>query len=614
TIHQQLVKNVTGDNAYRVDRKVQEIFRALNLAQNYTHEQVLETYLNVVPFGAGTNGIQAAAHTYFGKDAHELTLAESAAIVGITQFPGRFNPFVNPDHNKDRQEHVLWEMWQQGYITEQEHDRAVRERLNFKRQEYSEQIDGVQSWFVDHVVESVISDLMDKKGWERGYAEQQLFSAGYQIYTTIDMDIQTHLEELYTTSANFPTIMNEEYPQSAAIVTDLNGRILGLVGGIGEKTGNRMFNRATMARRHPGSAIKPIGAYATAFEYNMIHWSMLIDDFPLNPEAPPNEWYPVNYIGRYLRMITVDEALQRSTNTVAMKVGQLMTWRTIFDFMHDDLKMRNLVERRVFADGTVRSDIDPAPMTMGALTAGVTPLEMVGAYQMFANGGWFTSPYAYTEVLDSDGRVILRADMEPRRVLSPDTAYVMNKLMQRVVNGPLGTGGRARLDNMPTAGKTGTSDNDVNQWFIGFTPYMVGAVWLGFDDELTFDRHGNWVANSIRYNRNIIYPPLALFRSVMGPIHENLEYIPFATDDELVISRQYCRDSGRLAGPNCQNLDTGWYKMNYQPPVCNGRHITPEQEQAMRDAADNPLPQSPAVPVLPGGLPPSIAGLAVPVS
>jgi penicillin-binding protein 1A len=511
---------------------------------------------------------------------------------------------VNPEQNKARQEHVLYEMLQQGYITEAEHDRAVAETLNFKRQEYTESVFGIQSWFVDHVIESVISDFMTRRGWDRAYAERQLFSGGYHIYTTIDIDIQAHLDELYSTNANFPTILNEEYPQSAAIVTDLNGRILGLVGGIGEKTGNRMFNRATMATRHPGSAIKPIGAYATAFEYNMIHWSMLVDDFPLNPDDPREEWYPVNYNRLYLRMITVDEAMQRSTNTVAMKIGQLMTWRTVFDFMHDDLQMRNLVERRVMPNGRVFSDIDPAPMTMGALTRGVSPLEMVGAYQMFANGGTFTRPYAYTEVHDSDGRVILRADTQHRRVLSPDTAYVMNKLMQRVVNGPLGTGGRARLDNMPTAGKTGTSDNDVNQWFIGFTPYMVGAVWLGYDQEQTFDRHGNQVPNSINYNTRMYpYPPLELFRRVMGPIHEELAHIPFATNDELVISREYCTLSGRLAGPNCYHTASGWYKVSFQPPVCNGRYLTPEQEQAMRDAAlgitaPQPPPPSAAIPGL----------------
>ena len=581
TVHQQLIKNLTKDDEYRVDRKVREIFRALNLAQNYTRHQVLETYLNVIPFGAGTNGIESAANTYFGKKTSELTLAEAAAIVGITKFPGAYNPFVYPENNKERQEHVLYEMWNQGYITETEYNRAVKEELNFKVTEHYERIGVTQSYFVDHVIETVIADLMEKFEWERRYAESQLFEAGYQIYTTIDVDIQAHLENVYSTTANFPSIHNTEYPQSASVITDINGKILAMVGGIGEKPGNRVFNRATMAKRHPGSSIKPIGVYAVAFEYDTLYWSSLIDDYPINPDEPQSSWYPRNYYGGYLRMVTVDQAIQRSINTVAVKLAQKLGEQTVFDFMHDDLNMYNLIDRYVTRNGAVMSDIGLAPMALGALTQGVTPLEMAGAYQIFANGGYFTPPYCYTEVRDADGRIVLKADTTPRQVLSPDTAELMNKLLQRVTGGPNGTGTRGKITNMPTGGKTGTSQDDVDQWFIGFTPYYICQVWMGYDEQMTYDKYGNLVKNRINYyTGGHSYPPPVLFKSIMEPLHEGLEYKDFVESGELV-SRQYCVDTGRLAGPDCNNTASGWYKQSSLPRTCNGRHFTPEEVAAM---------------------------------
>jgi len=437
---------------------------------------------------------------------------------------------------------------------------------------------------------------MRVRGLDRAEAETMLFEGGLRIFATVDMNIQMHLEEYYSTSANFPSVSNEEFPQSAFVVLDHHGKILGLVGGVGEKTGNRIFNRATMARRHPGSSIKPISVYANAFEFNQAYWSMLVDDFPINPDAPQSQWWPRNFYGYYMRMVTVDLAMQRSINTIPVKLGQQVGWQTIFDFMYYDLQMSgSLVERQVIGD-RVFSDIDVAPLALGALTHGLTPLEMAGAYQIFANGGWFTRPFAYTEVLDADGRVILRADTEPRRVLSPDTAEVMRRLLERAVHGPRATGTRAAIPGMPTAGKTGTSDNDVDQWFIGFTPYYIGMVWLGYDSPTTFDRHGNVVANTIWY-RGLPYPPPIIFHDIMSRVHEGYEHKPF-WESGMVDSHMYCLNSGRLAGPNCTNLGTGWFKRSFLPPVCNGFYFSPEGAQRDTGAANDPAPPAEAPPGL----------------
>ena len=559
TITQQLIKNLTDDDEFRIERKIREIFRALNLSQRYSPEQILEAYLNVVPFGNGTNGIQAAAETYFGKNASELTLAESASIVGITQKPTAYNPFLNPENNKKRQEHVLFEMLDQGYITQREYEDAKNEPLRFKQAEYQEEIDATQNWFVDHVIETVIEDLMEQKGYTKTYATEQLYQGGYRIYTTVDMDIQNYLEDFYKNTDQFPAVYNEEYPQSACVITDPNGKLLALVGGIGEKTGARMFNRASMAKRQPGSSIKPLAAYALSFEYDDITWSTMVEDSPITLEEPgkaPKSW-PTNYYSGYDGLMTVDIAIQRSTNTIPVKLVQYLTPQRVFDFLKNDLQMDSLVEREV-VNGAVKSDINLSSMALGGMTYGVTPMEMAGGYQIYANGGYFTKPYCYTEVRDADGKLILQADTTARRVISQETSVVVNKLLQRVVTGPRGTGVQANLGNMPTAGKTGTSTDDNDQWFIGITPYYVCQVWLGYD-----------VNQRIRYGT---YGPPVLWKSIMAPLHEGLEYASFPESDG-VVARTYCTISGDLATDKCGSTGSGWYKTSNIPGNCIGHAV-----------------------------------------
>lgn len=585
TITQQLIKNLTDDDDVRIDRKVREIFRALDLSQRYSREQILEAYLNVVSFGAGTNGIEAASNIYFGKSAGELNLAESAAIVGITQKPTAYNPLLYPDNNKDRQLWVLREMFEQGRITEAEYEKAKTEKLNFKTKTVEQVEEQVQSYFVDHVINEVIRDLMDEKGMTKTKATTDLYEGGYKIYITMDAKIQSHLEDIYLNDEKFPAVHNEIYPQSAAIVMDPNGKLLGIVGGIGKKDKARIFNRATMATRQPGSSIKPLGAYALSFEYDRIRWSTIVDDNAINiaQAGQPDKWWPVNYYGKYVGSMTVDTAVQRSTNTIPVRlIKDGLGEKTVFDFLHDKLQMTSLVERRV-ENGRILSDIEISPMALGSLTDGVTPMEMVGGYQMFVNGGTFTKPYAYTEVRDANDRIVLRSDTTARRVIAEDTATVMNKLLQRVTNGPMGTGTSARLANMPTGGKTGTSDEDVNQWFIGFTPYYVCGVWLGYDEEKVVKINTSTgtkytAANTIYYN-GLGYPPPKLWKTIMEPLSEGQEYMQFFESPD-VVSRQYCTISGDLAGAQCTSVGTGWYKKSNQPNVCFG-HI--EQKSADPD-------------------------------
>lgn len=550
TITQQLVKNITGEDEVRIERKVQEIFRALNLEKNYSKEQILEAYLNTVYYSNNCYGVQAAANTYFGKDVSELSLAESAAIIGITKAPGAYDPFVHPENNKQRQEHILGEMLDQGLITQKEHDGAVAEKLNFQKDIAYERIYPVYSYFVDYVIECVIRDLRDKYGYSAEYAQQMVNSGGLRIYSTVDERVQDIVTKYYSSSENFPPLYNPEYPQSACVVTDTNGKIVALAGAIGEKSAMREFSRATGAVRQPGSAIKPLAAYLQAFENDIVTWSTKIDDHPITiKNGNTTMSWPVNFQRNYIGPITIDMAIQQSRNTIPVKLVQMVSERRVFNFLHDKLNFKTLV-----GEGEP-NDLNLSSMALGGMTYGVTPLDMAGGYQIYANGGYFTPPYAYTQVFDANGDLILESDTTPRRVISPETATIVNRLLQRVTHGgPGATGTAAPFSTMAMGGKTGTSTDDNDQWFVGITPYYVTSIWMGYDTNQT-----------IRY---IQYAPPIVYKQIMGPVHEGLEIKEFPVWGN-VVQRNYCADSGNLASPNCPNVGTGWYKQTNLPPECD---------------------------------------------
>ena len=573
TITQQLIKNITGDDEVRIERKVQEIFRALKLEQRYSKEQIITAYLNTVFFSSQSYGVQAAAKTYFNKDVWDLSLAECASIIGITNYPSLYNPFLHPEDNKKRQENILYEMHRQGLITDQEYEEALDEELVFAKDTYVQQIEQTNNYFVDHVIEEVLDDLQSELGYTYEYAQQQLYGGGYRIYTTVNKEMQDYLDNFYSDVANFPPVRNEDYPQSACVITDPNGKILALEGGIGKKEGSREFNRATQAKRQSGSAIKPLAAYLQGIERDVITWSTMIDDHPI-PQVDPetgevtlSNW-PVNFQGNYLGPITVDQAIQQSRNTVAVKIVNMVGPKNCFDFLKNKLGFDSLVERRV-SNGQVVGDVGLAPMALGAQTDGVTPLEMAGGYQIYANGGYFTKPYAYTEIRDADDNLILKKDTTPRRVISAETATIVNRLMQRVVYGPYGTGSPAAFPNMSIAGKTGTSDDDYNQWFMGITPYYVCAVWMGYD-----------IPETIHYGNGVLYAPPLLWKSIMQPLHEGLEAKQFPVWGESNIEQAtYCTETGELALDTCPTTATGWYKKSNLPPPCSLHSDVVEAEE-----------------------------------
>ncbi len=557
TITQQLIKNITKEDEVRIERKIKEIFSALNLEKKYSKDEILEAYLNTIHLGNNTNGVQAAANLYFDKDANELTLAEAASIIAITQYPVYYNPFAYPENNKDRQEYILDEMVKAEFISKEEADAAKAEELVFQEEKYYETITATNSWFVDTVIEELIEDFGNEFGWSRSYATQQILSGGYQIYTTYDKNVQPKLENIYKNDSDYiPKVRNKEQPESAFAVLGYDGSIKGIVGGRGDKTGSRAYNRATMAVRSPGSTIKPIGLYTLGIEQGIINWSTIIEDEPFmdmtsDDEVDEPNW-PVNYYTGYRGDMTVDRAIQLSCNTVAVKVCDAVSFGRVYDFLTQKLGMGTLVSRKVIGN-KVFTDNALAPMSLGSLTDGTTVLDMAAAYQIFGNGGIYCEPHSYTEVYDVDGNLFYTKVIEPVRVIEEDVASVMNLLLQSAVN--YGTGTPARLaSGMPVAGKTGTTSDNKDLWFVGMTPYYVGSVWMGFDEQ-----------KEINYNSP--YPPPAIFKTVMTQVHENLEKREFSISGNIAYL-EYCTQTGLMAGRRCKNTAYGYYLQSAIPAEC----------------------------------------------
>ncbi len=544
TITQQVIKNTTGKDEVTVRRKLTEIFSALQFDEKYGKETTLELYINLVYFSQGCYGIESAAQTYFGKHASELSLAEAASIVGITNLPTYYDPYQNRDNNKDRQETILYAMKQYGYINEEEYQAAKAEKLVFKRDVQSTSGSSpkkVQSYFTDQVIEDVISDLMKERGVSRRIAQNYLYTGGYKIYITMDTDVQAAIDEVYTNPEYWPALRDEDEleqpPQSAIVVLDPStGNVLGMYGGLGEKTGDRVRNRATQMKKQPGSSIKPIAVYAPALEAGLVTPSTVYTDMPAMLQG--GNPYPKNYERHYYGQMTIMEAVQRSNNTIPVQLVRTMGPEHCYEFARYKMGLSTLVEGEYRGD-YYYSDQEIASMALGGLTDGVTVLDMAAAYAVFPNAGVYNKPHTYLRVEDSNGEVILENGDEGAAVLKESTAFYMNNLLTNVmVNG---TGVNARLSNIVSAGKTGTTDDDYDRWFVGYTPYYSCAVWYGFDYNHTIKT----VTNTS--------PAVPLWKAVMEKLHENLEKKEFFTpENEEIVKISYCRDSGMLASDACR--------------------------------------------------------------
>lgn len=547
TITQQLVKNITEDKDRDASRKMREITRAIVLETKLTKEQILEMYLNTIYLSQGVNGVEAAANLYFSKSVSELTLSECACIAGITQYPAEFDPITHPEANEKKRRLVLEKMLELDYITKAEYDKAVSEKISIDQGEVKR--NRIQSYFLDNLFEEIQRDLV-AQGYTEQFAANMIYNGGLKIYSTVDPDIQTTMEDYFEDSANFQIFSGDVQPQAAMVISDPHtGAIKGMVGGRGEKDRNRGLNRATQTKRQPGSSIKPIAVYAPAIDMSVITPSTYVDDSPLKI----GDWTPKNSNDSYRGMVDIKTAVAWSYNIPAVRVLEALSVEKSFDYMKNKLHMTSLVTSRK-SNGVEYSDKFLSSLALGGLTDGVTVLEMNGAYSTFANGGTYIEPHSYTKVYDVEGKLLLDKEPVTNRAFSEATAYHMNQLLKGVVRE--GTGGGAQLSNMDTCGKTGTTDNNKDRWFIGYTPYYVGSVWFGYDKPQAISAGSN--------------PALIIWEDIMSQIHKPLPSEYFEVPDG-VVEKIVCQRTGLSPTEDCTKI-TMYVDSEKASKKCHGEH------------------------------------------
>lgn len=595
TITQQLVKNLTEDDDHTITRKIQEMRRAWYLESQYRKPQILEVYLNTIYLSQGCYGVETAAEKYFGKTAAELSIAEAACIASITKSPTYYDPLINLENNQRRSTDVINKMLELKMISAEEAEAAKAETLVFSDGSGKTDKENVKSYFVDAVTDAVISDLINKKGYSKLYAESLIYSGGLQIYSTMDVKVQNAVDSVYKDKNNFPRItaydstLKKAIPIESAIsvIDNSTGACVALYGGIGEKETARGLNRATRSLQQPGSSIKPIATYAPAIEYgvrvdgnNALSPSSMILDWYIDEEKQ----YPVNQ-SRFQsnKKVTLTAGVAQSLNTVAARVHVALGSNRSYNFMKDNLGITSLVAGS-------DNDENVGALGLGGLTDGVTVYEMAAAYAAFANEGTYTKPYLYTKVVDQNGRVILENQVESHTAMSGETARVMNQLLAYAASA--GTGTPANLYTHETAGKTGTTSDDYDRWFVGYTAQYSAAVWVGYDYDHTIYYGG---AN----------PAATAWKKVMQKVHQGVTPRALAKPVSLV-SCEYCFESGMLLTDKCTMKANGQFLPNGVPTLPCDVHTeeevppteeTPKEPETTPPAEDTPSEPETAPPV-----------------
>ena len=451
TISQQLIKLSHLTSEKTISRKAEEAALAYEMERQYSKEDILEMYLNYVYFGGGYYGIEAAAEGYFGVHASDLTLDQSAMLAGILKSPSGYAPHINYAASINRRNNILRLMRDYGYITDDEKKQASAGRptiLHDKREEYS-------GYYTDAVTKSAAA-LM-------GITVDELIRGGYNIYSAMDSDIQHYCEEMFKNGELFPA---EDSEAAIVVLEPSTGMVVAMVGGR-SYTGGISFNRATDIRRQPGSVIKPVIAYAPAFEYlNYTAADMILDE-----ETTFADYTPSNYGNKYYGWVTVREAVTKSLNVPAVKTLSEVGVERAKDFAK-----RCGIE---FDDKD-----DSLALALGGFTYGVSPLQIAGAYSCFASGGIYNTPTLIKKITDRNGLTVYEYRQDSRRVMSEANAYILTSMLKSVVTE--GTGHRLNTLDIPIAGKTGTvglANGNRDAWMAGYTPEYTAVVWQGYDSD-----------------------------------------------------------------------------------------------------------------------------------
>lgn len=452
TITQQLARNALLSQEQTLKRKIQEAFISLQIERQYTKAEILEMYLNQIYFGQGAYGVQTAAHVYFGKNVEELNLAECAILAGIPKSPNYYSPTGNLKAARERQGVVLDQMVRYGYLSPEAAAKAKKTEIKLVSRPAGS--GGEASYFVDYVTQL----LIDKYGADAVYKD------GLKIYTSLDIDMQRAAEKAMAELPVYRTDGNGiKQPQGALVAIDpRTGYIKAMVGG----RGNDQFNRAIMAERQPGSAFKPF-VYLAAIEAGLTPATVL-EDAPVNIAG----YSPNNYDYKFRGPVTLRTALELSLNIIAVKLAhQIGPEKPLY--YAAQMGISTLVLRGAVNDMNMS-------MALGGLTRGVTPLELASAYGVLANKGVRAEPMAILKVVDRNGKVLEQHQPREKAIVNERSAYLLTDMLRGVII--RGTGTNAFIGR-PAAGKTGTTSDYKDAWFVGYTPDLVAAVWMGLDND-----------------------------------------------------------------------------------------------------------------------------------
>ena len=563
TITQQLVKNITQDDERTgmagIMRKVREWAKAYQVERMISKDQILELYLNILYVGGEGNlhGVELGAEYYFSKSAKDLTLAECAYMAGINSSPSRYNPFDETTDNteliKKQTKVALNKMNELGYINSQEeYDAAIAEvdaGLNFQKGAIA--TTSSYSYHTEALLDQVIDQFIEEKDWSEQFAENYVYSSGLTIYSTVDTNIQTQMEEEFAedkyvvagraTNKETGEKLND-HSQAAMVVIDYKtGNVVGTVGGLGEKTESRGLNRATQSVRQTGSSIKPIAVVAPALEEKVITAATAYMD----QQTDFGNYVPKNQSGTYSNdSVNMRYFIAKSLNVPAVKIMRELSPSKSIEYLN------KMGLSHINAD----EDADLS-LALGGTTNGATPLEMAAAYSAIANDGVYITPTFYTKVLDSSGNTVLTPKQEQTRVISEQNAYIVKSILQEPVKSG-GTATYCAIRGMDVAAKTGTTDDDYDRWLCGFTPYYAASCWFGYDQPETVYYSGN-------------NPAGVIWDNVMTTIHEDLENATF-TRPSGIVEQTVCRTTGCLATTGCNNKYTEIFTQDNLPEQCEG--------------------------------------------
>lgn len=561
TITQQVVKNISGDNQLSLKRKMEEIIRAIHIERKYTKQEILEVYLNVIPMSENIYGVGAASRAYFGKEPSDLLPEEAATLIGITNAPTAYNPYINPDACKRKRNIVLSVMHVDGVIDDKQYEDALNSPLKVIGREDRE--DRIDSWFVETVIDELTVDLASKYNITLSTARMMLLGGGYKVYTTMNPDVQSKLEEYFENENNFPMEISQGLNYAMVVTDTETGDLVGIIGRVGKKNGNRLLNHATTPHI-PGSTLKPIALYAPLIDEGKINWATVFDDVPVNFTENNGEYreYPHNSPNVYDGLTTVKDALRNSKNTIAVRLCNLITPREIFNSLKTEFGFETLIEREENL-----TDIAIAPMALGQLGRGVSLRALTEGYSALSGDGVWRESNSYVYLLDHNGRIVIEKEKEERQVFKRTTARIMNQLLMTVVND--GTAKNITIkEKVNTAGKTGTSGGSRDKSFIGYTPYYTAGIWCGYD---TSDRAVMGLTKS----------HLEVWDEVMTAIHRDI----FEREDIREFSKDglyklpYCMDSGGLFSDSCiydprgNRQEYGYFTEDNQPTGYCDRHI-----------------------------------------